>query len=334
MKSRRLAAVLSGFAIVAATPLAASAAPAPPGTAEASVAQIGTLIGISTTSASAGPDGTSASAAPVAVNGEPLFPQSGESGSLVDTGRTPVGQVQVAPWSTATTDNHAEADAAVARANVADLAHVHALQSHSAADWSDSNSAGSSSSDGARVHLDGLDVVLLHSEANSAGEGRSFVAGVNDTELLTSDDAADACDVTVPHVLDLNCLAASGGPGSVLASAADATLGGIAGTPTLDLGVATAGASGSDPSSAPETPAETPADTPGPRGVLNETSSRTFGRAADPSAMSGTSSTLPFTGANTGTIVLLGLAFIGLGGAVLAIRRPWAALRPLPATAA
>lgn len=321
MKTRRLAAVLSGFAIVAATPLAASAAPAPPGTSEASVAQIGSLLGISTTSAQAGPNGSSASAAPISVNGQPLFPQSGQSGSLIDTGTTPIGQVQVAPWTAATSGNHAEADAAVARANVADIAHVHALQSHSEADWSPTNSSGSSSSDGARVHLDGLDVVLLHSEANSAGESGSFVAGINDTELLTSDDAAEACDLVVPDVLDLNCLAASGGPGSVLASVADATVGGILGLPTLELGVVTAGATGSADDGTTDDPT-------GPRGVLNETSSRNLGSATDPSG------TLPFTGANVGTIFLMGLVFIGLGGAVLATRRPWAALRPLPATAA
>jgi hypothetical protein len=314
MKTRRLAAVLSGFAIVAATPMAASAAPAPPGSAEAAVAQIGSLIGISTTSAQVGPDGSSAGAVPVSVNGQPLFPQSGHAGSLIDTGSTPVGHVQVAPWSTATSADHAEGDAAIARANVADLANVHALQSHSEADWSETNSSGASSSDGARVQVDGLDVVLLHSHGNSAGESGSFAAGVNDTEVLTSDDAAEACAANV-DVLDLNCLAASGGPDSVLASVADATLGGSYGLP--EVGVVTAGASGSEAAITPETPLE-PETPTGPRGVLNESSSRNLGSAADPSG------TLPFTGANVGTIFLMGLVFIGLGGAVLATRRPWA----------
>jgi hypothetical protein len=328
MKTRRLAAVLSGLAIVAATPMAASAAPAPPGSAGAAVAEIGSLLGISTTSASAGPDGTSAGAAPVAVNGQPLFPQSGPSGSLIDTGTTPIGQVQVAPWSAATSDDHAEADAAVARADVADLAHVHALQSHSEADWSDAASRASAATDVAVVTLPGgTTVVLLHTGGDSSGEAGSHVARINDTKLVTTEDANGTCAANVPDVLDLNCLAGTGGPGSVLASAADATLGGSSGIPSVAAGVLTAGASSSDASTTPESPAE-PHSPAGPRGVLNESISRTLGSASDPGG------TLPFTGANVGTIFLMGLAFIGLGGAVLATRRPWVALRPLPATAA
>ena len=164
-----IVAMSCGGALAVATPIAAWASTAPVGSAEASVAQVGTssqpLVSVSHTQASSSGDGSSSSANVVEVGGTTVVgsQQSGNtatSGSVLDTGSTPVGRVQVAPWSTSQTKssntNKSSGDAAVAKADVAGIAQVGAAQSHSESSYTtnpdgSTQSCGTSSTDGLTV---------------------------------------------------------------------------------------------------------------------------------------------------------------------------------------
>src|SRR4051794_37006327 len=97
--------------ILALTPVAAHAdlIPAPPAQASGVAAQVGSLLDISKTDATAGGGTSSAQASVVRVGGEPLLglggTQTGEGdsgGSLLDTGSSLPAQVQLAPWRAGT----------------------------------------------------------------------------------------------------------------------------------------------------------------------------------------------------------------------------------------
>ena len=131
---------------------------------------------------------------------------------------------------------------------------MNVLQSESHASHCGMTSKGSGSSDGATVDLgDGvLQAVVLHSEGASGAKGASYLVSINGTEIGSSEQAGGSCALSVPSVLDLTCLTATGGDGSgnVLAevaqlSALDGALGanvvfvqaspaGVAGTPVAE----------------------------------------------------------------------------------------------------
>jgi hypothetical protein len=178
----------------------------------------------------------------------------------------------------------------------------------------------------------GTTVVLLHTGGDSSGEGGSYAAAIDDMRFAKTDDANGACARSLLDLLDINCFTASGGSGSAQASAADATLGGGSGLPLVAAGVLSVGASGSEDAVTPS-PSEASSDARGAvSGDVNGTGSRSL--LGSPAGAVAAAATLAFTGTAVGTMVLIGLVFIGLGGAVLAARRSWNALAPLPATTA
>lgn len=281
----------------------------PPGSAEAYALLIDPLLAVGHTKATAG-GSSSATANALEVNGDPLIDgttggtQSGagsKQGSLLDTGVTPLGQLQLTPWSATVTStgdgSTADSDAALLRLFFVDPKMLRAavLQSHSHAESSSSGSTSSSSSDGAVLNAgDGaLDVHVLHAESASGSKGSSYLVGINGNQIGTSGDANGSCAVKVPDVVSLSCLSATGGTAGTVtnagASVADATLGsGQAGGTVVGTQ-----ASGQKVTQGSGTPA-----------TSNQSSS---------SASNSGSSALPFTGSDLPPVVALGALLVAAG---------------------
>lgn len=317
MSRTKIIAAVAGAALV--VPGVAAAAetvtqPAQPGSAEAVAAQVQGVLAVGHTKAEAGEQDSSATANALELGGNPPASQFGgstndgeQSGALLDTNDTPLGRVQVTPWhaKAAKSDScrTASGEAALARVTVVDskTLDVNVLQSQSAAEHCGLTSKGSGSSDGATVNLgDGaLALLLLHSEAASDSTGKNYVLSVNGNEILGNDQAGGNCALELPGLLSLTCLVVGGGEGSVFSTVAGITAGGGA------LGADVSSVKAQQASAAPAVMDNTVEPAPAP--------------SAEPAAAPG--GTLPFTGAELGTLVLAGASLLGSGGGLYAVSR-------------
>lgn len=212
-------------------PVAAQAVstPAPPGQASGVAAQVGSLLDISKTGATADSGTPSAESSVVRLAGEPLLglggSQSGDGqtgGALLNTNDALPARVEVAPWKASadgsgTSTRRATSTAAVARAEVPQVVKAGVLTSQSDASWSAQKSSGTAVTDGVNIRLlDAIDVVVLHSETSSEGRGHSYLAGINGTEIGTDDQlgASPLCALDAGGLLSLSCLTATGGSGA------------------------------------------------------------------------------------------------------------------------
>lgn len=297
----------------ASQPAATTTTAAPPAHAEAAALLIDGLLAIGHTTADAGPDSSSASANALEVGGKPLIDgttggtQKGNgtsSGALLDTGLTPLGQLQLTPWKASASGGNgsssSDADAALARLILIDPSVLKAsvLQSSSHANYTSSGSTGSATSDGAVVDAGNgaLTVDLLHAESSSSGSGgSSYLASINGNQIGTSGQANGGCTLTVPQVISLSCLTASGGPGSSTASSA-------VGTATIADGQAPGGELVASKSSGAKAPSGVTGQSPDGTRVKGE---------KFPSPRSASSSSLPLTGGDVaplGAIAALAVA--------------------------
>ncbi|HEV7536014.1 MAG TPA: hypothetical protein VGP90_10295 [Acidimicrobiia bacterium] len=219
-----------GFAPMAAR---ADVIPAPPGHAQAVAAQVGSLLDISKTGATADRGAPSAEASVIRLGGQTLLNLGGAQhgdgetgGSLLDTGASLPVRVQLAPWHAAADGTngpkrHSLASAALARVDAAKLLQIGVLTSASEASHTDEKSTGHAVSNGVELGLlDAIRVVLLHSEVSTEGRGHSYLVGLNGTEIGTDDQLGKSplCALKAPSLLSLSCLTASGGnaaPGGV-----------------------------------------------------------------------------------------------------------------------
>ncbi len=223
--------------ILLAVPVAAQAArdgliPAPQASATATALSLADLLEVSTTGAQAGTDASSAQATVVELGGAPLLglggTQSGpgtSDGALLDTGSTLPAQVQVAPWeataSQSDTERSSSGSAAAARADVPQVLDVDVLESKSQATHTDEKSTGEGFSNGVNLGLaDTLRIVLFHSEVSSAGEGSSYLVGLNGTEIGSDEQLNGICSLLAHPLLSVSCLEVAGGLGGGLAELA------------------------------------------------------------------------------------------------------------------
>lgn len=235
--------------ILLAVPVAAQAArpgviPAPPASATATAVSVADILDVSTTGAQAGTDTSSAQATVVEVGGEPLLglggTQSGpgtSDGALADTGSALPAHVQVAPWeataSQSGTARSSRGSAAAARADVPEVLDVDVLESESQATHTDDKSTGEGFSNGVDLGLlDILRIVLFHAEVSSEGEGSSFLAGLNDTEIGSDEQLSEICSLAAHPLLSFSCLDVAGGLGGGLAELARVDSGLV---PPIDL---------------------------------------------------------------------------------------------------
>jgi hypothetical protein len=238
MRRHKLLVAAPACALLVFSPFAAKAdvtkVPAPPGKASAVAAQVGSLLDISKTSAVADETTPTAEASVIRIGGQTLLGLGGsqkgdgqQNGALLDTGASNPIRLEVAPWATAVEGTagptrRSKAAAALARANVANVVKAAVLHSESEASWTDTKSTGSAFSNGVELSvLDSIDVVLLHSEVRSEGNGNSYLVGLNGTQIGTDSQLGQSplCALTLQNVLSLSCLTASAGEGTPAAGA-------------------------------------------------------------------------------------------------------------------
>ena len=313
-RRRTAAAAAVGASVAVALGATASlAAPAPSGQSSAVAAEVKGVLGVGRTSATAGENNAEATGnaleiGTTVVSGGTQKGTGKKSGALLDTNTTPLGRLQLAPWAVEAMagpeSSSASSKAALLRlmlvnSNVVD---ANVLQSESSASWTAEKSTSKSSSDGATANVggpNGLMLVLLHSEANSEAKGSSYVASVNGTKVLTSDQAGTSCAVSVPNVASLNCLSASGGNGVSAAQVAGANVGGASGL-TGNL-LSAQGKSGT--------------------GTADEVLGRGFEAEEPAAAPEDTGRALAFTGSRPWFWTVLGAAVVALGAALRSMRK-------------
>ena len=310
--------------------------PAPGASASAVAAQVGSIVDVSKTGATADPNTASADASVVRVLEEPVLGLGGSQqgdgqsgGALLDTQSTLPARVQLAPWAASaagsgTSTRHSRSSAAAARADVPDVANAGVLTSDSEATHTDAASHGSAVTDG--VQLGVMDVIrlfLLHSEVSSDGQGHSYLVGLNGLEIGTDEQlgATPLCALNA-GVLSLSCLSATGGNGSAagLTDAASQVLGV---TPAIDV------LSILDPVAAFTSSASSGAGTtvaaPDEVASSQETeASRATEPAAAAAATGGSGSTLPRTGFAIASLTLIAAMLVVFGSALRRLR-----LRPM-----
>lgn len=292
--------------------------PAPGATASASAVQVTGVVTVGGTNSSADGNGGSASADSLDIlgtrvaGGSTTDPSKPAKGQLIGTGSTPVGDVEVAPWSATVThaggNSSADADAALAHAGLAGLLEVWVLHSHSHSDYSTDQSSGSSSSDGAEIKgPNGTDIKVLHAEASSGHTGKSDLLVVNGTEIGSSDQANGACKLDLDPVVHLLCLLANGGTGSNGVTTSGATVVSATGVlpGTTVVGAGTSGGSGQASSTHVVKVIHPPHTTV--LGPLPHTN--------------GPRASLPFTGRELGLLSAYGAALLALGVGVVAAGR-------------
>ncbi|HEV3364767.1 MAG TPA: LPXTG cell wall anchor domain-containing protein [Acidimicrobiia bacterium] len=317
---------------------AAVTTPAPPGHASGVAVQVGSLLDVSKTEATADSGAPSAQASVVRVGGQPLLDLGGTqkgdgetAGSLVDTGASVPARVEVAPWKAAAhgsggATRHAKSSAALARAELPEVAKAGVLTSDSEASWTDQKSTGMAVTDAVNVSLlDTLNIVLLHSEVTSEGRGHSYLVGLNGTEIGTDDQLGNSplCALNVPSLLSLSCLTASGGDaagaggltsGTAEIARVDPVIGAVA---MADPVAAFTAASSSGTGAAP---IATPAPVPAPLVSAGE-AARTTDLAPAAEMTGQATGRLPRTGTNPASLLATGLVALTGGMALRRFRR-------------
>ena len=330
MRPRKLLAITAGVGalvlpvgLAGAQTVETTTTPAPPGSSEAVALNVLDVAKVGHTQSGANENTAHGSANAVELGGEPLIDgstggsQNGagtNEGSLFDSGDTPVGRVMVTPWGVTVEDDgttrSSESDAALLKLILIDsgTASVNVLHTHSEASHTDQRSTGRTVSDGAKANVggeeDGITVTVLHSETSSEANGSSsYVLGVNDTRVLSSDDGGD-CALQVPGVITLACLQAAGGEGSSSAAAAQASADLLGGAP-IDVV-----AGNSQFGEGQEAPIVAPAD---------------LDRATEPDVIAASTGTtgsgMAVTGFDVAKGIALGLALLAMGMTFLQLRR-------------
>jgi hypothetical protein len=294
--------------------------PAPAGTSSAVAAEVSGIVTVGSTSASAASDSSGAHADALdlfgqRVSGGDQTKPGSSSGNLIGTGDTPLGDAELAPWSAAAQQSSdssaAQAEAALAHVNLADVLELWLLHSQSSAKWSADKSSGDSSSDGAEVSALGqLDIKVLHSEAHSGGKGKSDLLVINGNGIGSSDQANGQCEIPADPLLHLICLTADGGTSSTGVTTSDGTvvivdIGGGQLTGTISSSSTKGGI----------------AQTPAPAKHGGKTSSGNSNNGSRLPHTTGPAAGLPFTGSDAGRLAALGLALAALGSAMVAFAR-------------
>ena len=222
-------------------------------------------IAISHTKASAGSGATSGTANVLELGGNPPASAFGgtqkgpgtSSGNLFDSTQlmipTSALHLQLAPWSVTNTqagDGSSSSSSAIAdllvltlgdtQANPSQSATVKVLQSTSNANWTAGQSTSNATSDGAFVNLGGsggLTIDLLHSDTSSTTPGSSYLISINGNTIGSSGQANGQCALTIPGLLSLSCLTATGGLAGALTTGTSGDLTGtvLPGTGNLPL---------------------------------------------------------------------------------------------------
>jgi LPXTG-motif cell wall-anchored protein len=315
MRRNILSAAAPACLLIGLTPVAALADDAPVANATATAARVSDQVSISKTDTAADQTKSDAQAAVISIGGKPALgtggTESGEGenrGALIDTvDKAPV-RVQVAPWhvrADGTKDSPkrtSQAEAALARVEVPDQAKVGVLTSDASSEHTSTKSTGKSTSNALEVSLgESLNLVLLHSEVDSATHGNSYLVSLNGTKIGTQEQLAQLCALDL-SVAQLSCLTASGG-----------TADGITTGGAEVLGVQTA-LSPLNPASAFATPGTSGTGTPAIlESVAQALPAPPAAETPRAAAVAPAPAELPRTGSDPSALAASGLAALGLG---------------------
>src|SRR3954447_14919947 len=121
---------VAAYATTSGTTSTVTTTPAPPGDSSAVAAEVSGIVSVGKTSAHAASSGSNAHADAINLFGQRISggdqtkPGSSD-GNLIGTGETPLGDAELAPWSTKVTEDGsgatAQAEAALAHVNLADV---------------------------------------------------------------------------------------------------------------------------------------------------------------------------------------------------------------------
>ena len=257
MRRHIILAAAPACALLVFSPFTARAAdvievPAPAAKATGVALKLGSLIDISKTGAVANDteaqkDKPSADASVLRINEQIVLGLGGsqtevgndQKGVLLDTGESNPIRLEVAPWATSISKSgaadeetvHSNAEAALVKANVANVVKAALLHSESDAVWTKGKSTGTAYSNGVELGIaNAISVVLLHSEVKSDGTGHSYLIGLNGNEIGNS----ELCSLDL-SLLALSCLQAEGGGATITPGTPSRTAAEVAGVdPELD----------------------------------------------------------------------------------------------------
>jgi hypothetical protein len=330
MRAKRIAVAAAGGTIgIIAIPLAALASTAPVGSAAGTALTAGSssspIASISSTSAQAGSTGSGSSADVLSLGGNTLIGGSSSngktaSGSLAGTGSAAPADVEVAPWSARSTapsgaSSSSEGQSAVANATAGAVS-GRVASSDSKADYTTSpdgtttKSSGCTTTDGLVVNGPGIALDVLHADACSNGQGNAFLASLNGNQIGTQAQIQAICkNLNVPSVLALNCVAASGGAGSLF----EEVLGGVLGPNDSGIPVTLFGANGVGGGAG-----VTPGVVTASAGSGNSAVSGVLTPApSGPGTAGAPGGNLPFTGAPIALWLLTSVALMGIGAVTI-----------------
>jgi|GEM_PF-6968508 len=328
-----LLSIVAGCGIVAVGAPAALADLPPPSSADAIVAQVDGLLGVSHTHAEAGPTGGIATGNVLELGGNPPAPQFGGTQSgpgstgnvLLDTGDTPLGRLQLTPWDASVTSpggsTTSQGDASVAKLSLlpqlgTPLVTFDLLGSSSTATWNPDVSTAHAVANGASLSLaDQLELIILHSETDSSTPGTSALLVLNDMPIGTGDQLGALCNLDLPPLLKLICLTAAGGNGTP--SVSDVLSGTLLGNDQLSANVAgttSSGGSSTSDNGGNGGNGNGGGNTGGSTGVeANQFTNGAGGQAAQ--------APLARTGAGIGRELAIALALVSLGVAIAGLGR-------------
>lgn len=238
------------------SPADPSAAPSSSATGDAvSIPILDTCI--SCTSADAGPDTADGHATALRILGHDVSAgaasgNAANNGALLALPANPLLSLSIADWmasaaagqSSSTGSSRASlVDLALANGQVATLA---VLEAGSNASWTPAASEGHAYANGVHLTLGNgaLVVILLHSDANSNGAPHAYIASINGTDLITSQQTGQLPAITIPGIITINLLQTSANGGLSVGNVSTVT--GLLGMPGQQLGLITSSGQGNN----------------------------------------------------------------------------------------
>ena len=212
---------------------------------------------VSCTSADAGPNSADGNATALRILGHDVAAGSASgngsnSGDLIALPANPLLSLGIADWMASAAAGQSSSTAS-SRASLVDLAldggqiaTLAVLEAGSNASWTPAGSDGNGYANGAHLTLGNgaLVVILLHSDADSSGTPHAYIASINGTDLITSQQTGQLPAITIPGVITINLLQTSANGGLSIGNVA--TVSGLLGMAGQQVGLITTSGQGNN----------------------------------------------------------------------------------------
>ena len=212
---------------------------------------------ISCTSADAGPNSADGNATAIRILGHDVAAGSASGngsnhGDLLALPANPLLSLGIADWMASAAAGQSSSTAS-SRASLVDLAldggqiaTLAVLEAGSNASWTPAASDGNAYANGVHLTLGNgaLVVIVLHSDADSSGTPHAYIASVNGTDLITSQETGQLPAITIPGVITINLLQTSAKGGLAIGNVA--TVSGLLGMAGQQAGLITTSGQGNN----------------------------------------------------------------------------------------